>query len=118
MLVRIAVDYSAQHSLIETSRRLGAAGAVDRTQFIEHLAAVDHAATSVPAVDLLIRTGGEKRLSDFLLWESAYAELLFLDTLWPDFDEAAFAEALEEFARRDRRFGRITSTESPHLSHA
>jgi undecaprenyl diphosphate synthase len=118
MLLRIAVDYSAQHSLIETSRRLGAAGPVDRSQFIEHLAAVDHAATVVPGVDLLIRTGGEKRLSDFLLWECAYAELLFLDTLWPDFDEPAFAEALEEFARRDRRFGRIASTNESHLSHA
>jgi undecaprenyl diphosphate synthase len=58
-------------------------------------------------VDLLIRTGGERRLSDFLLWECAYAELHFVDCLWPDFDEPAFAQALEEYARRQRRFGRV-----------
>ena len=59
-------------------------------------------------VDLLIRTGGEKRLSDFLLWESAYAELLFTDRMWPEFDEADFDAALEEFSRRERRFGAVT----------
>jgi undecaprenyl diphosphate synthase len=58
-----------------------------------------------PAVDLLIRTGGEQRLSDFLLWESAYAELLFLRTLWPDFGSAGLHNAVAEFHRRDRRFG-------------
>jgi undecaprenyl diphosphate synthase len=61
-------------------------------------------------VDLLIRTGGEKRLSDFLLWESAYAELLFTDRMWPDFDGADFDAALDEFKRRDRRFGEVAST--------
>jgi undecaprenyl diphosphate synthase len=58
-------------------------------------------------VDLLIRTGGEKRLSDFLLWESAYAELLFTDRMWPEFDEKDFDAALEEFSRRERRFGAV-----------
>ncbi len=56
-------------------------------------------------VDLLIRTGGEQRLSDFLLWESAYAELVFTDRMWPDFCEADLEAALEEFRRRERRFG-------------
>ena len=56
-------------------------------------------------LDLLIRTSGEVRLSNFLLWQAAYAELLFVDTLWPDFDEQAFAEALDQFAARQRRFG-------------
>jgi undecaprenyl diphosphate synthase len=60
-------------------------------------------------VDLLIRTGGERRLSDFLLWECAYAELYFVDCLWPDFDAASFEAALGEFGRRDRRFGRIAA---------
>jgi undecaprenyl diphosphate synthase len=60
-------------------------------------------------VDLLIRTGGEKRLSDFLLWESAYAELLFTDKMWPDFDAVDLDAALKEFARRERRFGAIPS---------
>jgi len=61
-------------------------------------------------VDLLIRTGGEKRLSDFLLWESAYAELIFTDRMWPDFDEAGLEAALEEFSRRERRFGGVQET--------
>jgi undecaprenyl diphosphate synthase len=64
-------------------------------------------------VDLLIRTGGEKRLSDFLLWESAYAELLFTDQMWPEFDEADLAAALEEFNRRERRFGAVPTKPTP-----
>ena len=59
----------------------------------------------LPELDLLIRTSGEVRLSNFLLWQASYAELLFLDILWPDFDEKAFADALERFAGRQRRFG-------------
>ena len=59
----------------------------------------------LPELDLLIRTSGEVRLSNFLLWQAAYAELLFLDTLWPDFDERAFDDALDRFAARQRRFG-------------
>jgi len=61
-------------------------------------------------VDLLIRTGGEKRLSDFLLWECAYAELVFTDRMWPEFDEGDLDAALEEFARRERRFGGVSET--------
>lgn len=64
-------------------------------------------------VDLLIRTGGEKRLSDFLLWESAYAELLFTDRMWPDFDVVDFDAALDEFNRRERRFGNVSATSLP-----
>ena len=58
-------------------------------------------------VDLLIRTGGQKRLSDFLLWESAYAELLFIDRMWPDFDESDLDAAIHEFRHRERRFGAV-----------
>ena len=65
-----------------------------------------------PDVDLLIRTGGEKRLSDFLLWECAYAELLFTDCMWPDFGEAELEAALEEFRLRERRFGGVVSVEA------
>jgi undecaprenyl diphosphate synthase len=68
-------------------------------------------------VDLLIRTGGEKRLSGFLLWECAYAELLFTDRMWPDFDEGDLDAALEEFARRERRFGGLSAIAS-HSSRA
>jgi undecaprenyl diphosphate synthase len=107
MRLRIAVDYSAQHSLLETCRRLQSATVIDRSRFVEQLAAVDHASEAAPEVDLLIRTGGEQRLSDFLLWECAYAELYFAECLWPDFDAPAFEQALAEYARRDRRFGGI-----------
>jgi undecaprenyl diphosphate synthase len=107
MTLRLAIDYSSQHSLLEACRRLKGETAIDRAQFVRQLAEADHAAAPAPDVDLLIRTGGEKRLSDFLLWECAYAELYFTDCLWPDFDAQAFAEALAEYGRRDRRFGRI-----------
>ena len=107
MRLRIAIDYSAQHSLVEVCRRLRTEHDIDRSCFVERLAQVDHTALPAPEVDLLIRTGGEKRLSDFLLWECAYAELHFVDCPWPDFDERAFDEALEEYTRRDRRFGAI-----------
>ena len=66
--------------------------------------------TDVPDVDLLIRTGGEQRLSDFLLWESAYAELCFMTVMWPDFGAADLARAMEEFKQRDRRFGGVVAT--------
>ena len=65
--------------------------------------------SALPEPDLVIRTSGEHRLSNFLLWQSAYAELLFLDTLWPDFDRAALTAALEQFAARERRFGALDS---------
>ena len=108
MRLRIAVDYSAQHSLLETCRRLQSATVIDRSRFVEQLAAVDHASEAAPEVDLLIRTGGEQRLSDFLLWECAYAEFHFIQCLWPDFDAQAFEQALADYARRDRRFGGIS----------
>ncbi|HEY6458300.1 MAG TPA: polyprenyl diphosphate synthase, partial [Steroidobacteraceae bacterium] len=118
MRLRIAVDYSAQHSLIETCRRLQSDREVTRQRFMERLAEVDHGRTPATEVDLLIRTGGEKRLSDFLLWECAYAELLFLECLWPDFDAQAFDQALAEYARRDRRFGQIAeAAPRPRSAH-
>ena len=117
MRLRIAIDYSAQHSLVETCRRLWPGEENDRSRFVEQLAAVNHAALPAPEVDLLIRTGGEKRLSDFLLWECAYAELHFVDCMWPDFDERAFDEALQEYARRERRFGAIHEDQFGTSSH-
>jgi len=106
MQLRIAVDYSAQHSLMSAGLRMAAESGADHSRFAQHLAAVDNCA-AVPPVDLLIRTGGDKRLSDFLLWECAYAELHFLDCCWPDFDEQAFADALKEYSQRERRFGLV-----------
>jgi len=105
--LRLAVDYSSRHSIVESGRRLPAAPVKSTSEYLQRLAEVDHSDPVAPEVDLLIRTAGEKRLSDFLLWESAYAELVFLDCLWPDFDEATFTGALEEYSRRQRRFGRI-----------
>jgi undecaprenyl diphosphate synthase len=106
--LRIAVDYSARHSLLEAARRMAAQPAPRAEDFLQLLGVVDHSQPAAPEVDLLIRTGGERRLSDFLLWECAYAELLFVDCPWPDFDGAAFAGALAEYACRQRRFGRIS----------
>ncbi len=104
--LRVAVDYSARDAIARAAASL--AGTLpDREAFAEALARASHAAPA-PDVDLLIRTGGERRLSDFLLWECAYAELVFTDTLWPDFDGPALAEAVAEFARRDRRFGGVS----------
>lgn len=106
MRLRIAVDYSSQHSLLESCRRMAAEGSTDRARFVEHLADVDHC-IAAPEVDLLIRTGGEKRLSDFLLWECAYAELHFVECFWPEFDAVAFSQAIDEYAKRERRFGQV-----------
>jgi len=117
MCLRIAVDYSSQHSLIEACRRLQSEPGIDRPRFAERLADVDHAMAPAPEVDLLIRTGGEQRLSDFLLWECAYAELYFVDCLWPDFDHQAFQHALEEYGHRERRFGRIVAGTVARANH-
>jgi undecaprenyl diphosphate synthase len=108
MQLRIAVDYSAQHSLLTAARMMRLESDAGPSRFAEHLAAVDHCVTATAPVDLLIRTGGEKRLSDFLLWECAYAELYFVDCCWPDFDDEAFAAALAEYSRRERRFGLLS----------
>jgi undecaprenyl diphosphate synthase len=106
MLLRIAVDYSAQYSILEAARLAGGEGNVDTARFQELLDLVDHSAPA-GAVDLLIRTGAEKRLSDFLLWQSAYAELYFADCMWPDFDGAGFHAALDYYHGRQRRFGQV-----------
>lgn len=106
MILRIAIDYSAQWSLMNASHASRDIEHIEHEEFARQLAAVNHA-IPVGDVDLLIRTGGEQRMSDFLLWECAYAELHFLSTLWPDFDGNDFKCALLEFAGRDRRFGRI-----------
>jgi len=104
--LRIAVDYSARDAIVRAAGRLhGLAEDPSRESFARLLA--EPAQDAVPDVDLLIRTGGEKRLSDFLLWECAYAELVFTDRMWPDFTAADFAEAVRDFHARERRFGRV-----------
>jgi undecaprenyl diphosphate synthase len=112
MHLRIAVDYSAQYSILEAARRAGAGPDVDANRFQEVLDEVDHSAAPAGAVDLLIRTGAEKRLSDFLLWQCAYAELFFADCMWPDFRESGFRAALDYYAGRQRRFGKVAEARS------
>jgi undecaprenyl diphosphate synthase len=112
MHLRIAVDYSSQQSLMQVCQSLMSAKEPDRAAFLSALSKITHSSPVAPEVDLLIRTGGEQRLSDFLLWESAYAELYFTDCLWPDFDEQELQRALSEFALRERRFGGLTASEA------
>ena len=106
--LRVAVDYSARDSIMRAAA-LAAGAPMGREGFARLLATVDHDPFPVRDVDLLIRTGGEKRLSDFLLWECAYAELFFTPGMWPDFGDAEFVSALEDFAGRERRFGGVLS---------
>jgi undecaprenyl diphosphate synthase len=100
----IAFDYGGRAELVEAARRIVEAGVdpehVDAELLAEHLYAPE-----LPDPDLLIRTSGELRISNFLLWQLAYAELVFVDRLWPDFGEADLRSALEDYARRRRRFG-------------
>jgi len=109
MHLRVAVDYSAQHSILEAARRTRTDLHFDAREFHDLIDEVDHSAAPAGAVDLLIRTGGEQRLSDFLLWQCAYAELYFTDCMWPDFGGDAFEAALAHFAARRRRFGKVTA---------
>jgi undecaprenyl diphosphate synthase len=107
----IAIDYSSRDSIARAAAQAAASYAAEgftTPDLLQPLIAHALAAQSHD-VDLLIRTGGEKRLSDFLLWESAYAELFFTDRMWPDFDEADLDAALAEFHHRERRFGAIPS---------
>lgn len=112
MLLRIAVDYSARDAILAASAEVRGAG-VGREDFSNALARVIHGGEARD-VDLLIRTGGEHRLSDFLLWESAYAELYFTDCMWPDFDAEELAKALEWFHGRERRFGVLPEAQPRH----
>jgi undecaprenyl diphosphate synthase len=109
MLLRIAVDYSSQHSIVQAARRARHDANLTAEAFHRLLHEVDHCAYSASEVDLLIRTGNERRLSDFLLWECAFAELHFSECLWPDFDERHFQRALEDYGGRQRRFGALTA---------
>jgi len=106
--LRLAIDYSARDAIVRAACESAALSdeALFRPDVLRHM--VTHAlAGDCGEVDLLIRTGGEKRLSDFLLWECAYAELLFTDRMWPEFGEADLDAAVEEFSGRERRFGAV-----------
>ena len=103
--LRIAVDYSARDLLMRAAAAHAGEVAPDRETFARWIGEVSHGGETSHDVDLLIRTGGEQRLSDFLLWECAYAELFFSSVMWPDFDVAELRRAVDWYHGRDRRFG-------------
>jgi undecaprenyl diphosphate synthase len=102
LLLRIAIDYSARDSIVAAAA--SGAGVDTREEFARLIATVTHS-PPVPEVDLLIRTGGEQRLSDFMLWECAYAELMFPELMWPELDVQKLEFAIQQFRSRERRFG-------------
>jgi undecaprenyl diphosphate synthase len=103
--LRIALDYSARESILRAAQAAPSGTPLTEAVFEQLLAEAEGGAAPVAPVDLLIRSGGEQRLSDFLLWESAYAELVFTPTMWPDFTGADLDAAVREYRGRDRRFG-------------
>jgi undecaprenyl diphosphate synthase len=100
----IAFDYGGRAELVEAARRIAESG-VDPREIDENVLAANLYAPELPDPDLLIRTSGELRVSNFMLWQLAYAELVFVDRLWPDFDGRDLRQALAEYAQRRRRFG-------------
>lgn len=109
LLLRLAIDYSSRDLLLRAVRAATEASDIERQDMATLLGKAMNGGGPAPDVDLLIRTGGERRLSDFLLWECAYAELLFTPIMWPDFGGGHLAEAIEDFRSRDRRFGRVAA---------
>jgi len=106
--LRLAIDYSAREAVLEAAVRLASSGNSTPRAFAQALSEAIHDTAPAPDIDLLIRTGGEQRLSDCLLWEGAFAEIVFSDCLWPDFGKAELAASLAEFQRRERRFGGVS----------
>jgi undecaprenyl diphosphate synthase len=105
MTLNVAFNYSGRCEIVDAVRRALDEG-LSPDEISEEALSARMYGSDLPEPDLLIRTGGEQRISNFLIWEAAYAELYFTERLWPDFDPAALDAALEEFARRSRRFGR------------
>jgi undecaprenyl diphosphate synthase len=119
MALQIAANYGGRWDIARAARRLAedvAAGRLAPEQIEEQTLEAHLAFPDLPDPDLFIRTGGEKRLSNFLLWQSAYTELYFSELMWPDFGAEAYALALAEFARRERRFGLTGEQASRHVA--
>ena len=109
MRLNIAANYGGRWDILQAVRGIAqklADGEMTDEQLTEAVFSRDLCLGALPEPDLFIRTGGEQRISNFLLWQIAYTELFFTDTLWPDFDETAFDKALEWFSTRQRRFGK------------
>lgn len=119
MTLAVAFNYGGRQELTEAARELArkaVAGELDPERIDEAMIS-DHLTTAgMPDPDLIIRTSGEQRLSNFLLWQAAYSELVFLPIFWPDFDAAAFAQALQDYARRERRYGDVSAIKPPWTS--
>ena len=114
--LNIAVSYGGRWDIVQAARQ--AALAIGRGELaVEALSETTlgrwMSLAELPPLDLFIRTGGEQRISNFLLWQAAYAELYFTDTLWPDFDQACLARAIDDYARRERRYGRTSEQVAP-----
>lgn len=105
--VRIALDYSSRDSILRAACWMLSSLEVSEREFARRLGEVTFGDGPAPDVDLLIRTGGERRLSDFMLWECAYAELFFTSRMWPEFEVGDLTEAVDDFLGRERRFGRL-----------
>jgi undecaprenyl diphosphate synthase len=106
--LQVAVSYGGRWDVLEAAKRLAAraaSGEIRAADIDEDLFSAELQLSDLPDPDLFIRTGGDHRVSNFLLWNIAYAELYFTDVLWPDFNEAEFQLALDDFAQRERRFG-------------
>jgi undecaprenyl diphosphate synthase len=119
----IAVDYGGQWDIANAAKQLAqrvAAGQLEADDISVELLDMETALADLPKPDLCIRTGGDARISNFMLWQFAYSELYFTETLWPDFGELDLARALQDFSRRERRFGRreASSTDPIANSHA
>ena len=105
MVLNVCFNYGGRWDIAQAAARVAATGQPINEESLGRATALAH----VPDPDLLIRTGGEHRISNFLLWQCAYSELYFSDKLWPDFDEAALDEALADYAARERRFGKTSA---------
>ena len=103
--LRLAIDYSSRDAILRAAKRIPPEIEINRQAFERLLGEIEQPGAAAGPVDLMIRTGGEQRLSDFLLWESAYAELLFMPVMWPDFSTRDLETAVREFHNRQRRFG-------------
>ena len=112
LYLRLAVDYSARWAILAAAGTLRSDERCDESVFLQRINRACHSDPETPSVDLVIRTSGEQRLSDFLLFESAYAELMFVETLWPDFDGEDLRRAVEAFRHRERRYGGLIQNET------
>jgi undecaprenyl diphosphate synthase len=120
LALNIAVNYGGRWDIAQAARQAALAaqrGEIALDALDERSLARFFCLADLPAVDLFIRTGGEQRISNFLLWQAAYSELYFSDVLWPDFDHACLDRAVQEYARRERRYGKTSEQIEPEVDH-